>query len=281
MGRRRDAGEEEEDGTEPRACATGKLRLYVSGPLGPGPRSLAPDQAHWLGTVMRARPGTIVHLFNGRDGEWVGPLESVSRKGAVVRLDRAYRPQDSVPDLWLLFAPVKRGRVDWLVEKAVELGVARLLPVLTERTVVGRVNADRLGAHAIEAAEQCGRLSVPELAGPERLDRCLAGWDPARRLVFCDEHGAEGAAPPIARALSGLPPGPAAILIGPEGGFSPAERAGLAALPFALPVSLGPRIMRAETAALAALAVWQACLGDWRGGGPTQKRVAGGSPDPI
>ena len=218
-------------------------------PLGAGP-------ANYLGNVLRLEPGAEVKLFDGATGEWLARIDEIGRKRAVLTVVAHLRPPEAVPDLWLLFAPLKRGRIDWLVEKATELGAARLVPVLTRRTVVDRLNLGRLRAHAIEAAEQCERTVVPELAEPVKLDRLLAAWPAERTLYFADETG--GA--PLARIATA---GPAAILIGPEGGFTDEERAAIQALPQARGVSLGPRILRAETAALAAIALWMASAGDW------------------
>ena len=236
-----------------------KIRLYVDHPLGAGQCvALDRDQAHYLFSVMRQPEGAAVALFNGRDGEWLAHVTQAGKRGGVLRCAARTRPQHMPPDLWLLFAPIKKARTDFIVEKATELGAARILPVLTDHTNAERVRVDRLQAHAIEAAEQCGGTYVPDVAPPARLDRLIGGWDSARRILFCDESRVG----PASR-MAGLPAGPWAILIGPEGGFSPAERARLAALPFAHAVSLGPRILRADTAAVAALTLWQAHLGDW------------------
>ncbi len=239
-----------------------KVRLFVEAPLGPG-ATVAPgrEQAHYLFSVMRLQPGDGVALFNGRDGEWRAAVETADRRGGSLVCGTALRPQAAPPDLWLLFAPLKRARTDFVAEKAAEMGARRLVPVFTRRTNADRVNLDRLRAHAVEAAEQCGLLSVPEVAAPLPLEAALAGWDPARRLMFCDETGA---GPPASAMLAAEAPGPWAVLIGPEGGFAPEEAAALRALPFARPAGLGPRVLRADTAAVAALALWQAALGDWR-----------------
>lgn len=249
------------------------VRLFVAADLTPGAEvMLSPDQAHYLFTVMRLGAGDHVALFNGRDGEWRVRLVPQGRRGGVALVETQTRPQDRLPDLWLLFAPIKRARIDLMAEKAAEMGAAAMRPVITRRTHVERVNMDRLRAHAIEAAEQCGLLTVPRLDAPIRLDRLLDDWPAARRLMFCDEAGG---VPPAAVALAAEVNGasaprsapvsaPWAVLIGPEGGFDEAERARLRALPQALPVSLGPRILRADTAAVAALAIWQSLLGDWR-----------------
>lgn len=229
-------------------------RLHVDVPLGLGAMlTLPPPQSHYLAQVMRRAPGDVVRLFDGVSGEWAARLTSVGRKAVEVRIEAQSAPQEAVPDLWLCAAPLKRGRIDWVAEKACELGVARLVPVLTRRTIIDRLNLDRLRAHMIEAAEQCGRTALPELAEPVALAVMLRDWNPARRLIFADESG--GAA--LAEALRGVP-APAAILIGPEGGFMAEERDAIRAVPGSLAVSLGPRILRADTAAVAAVAVWQA-----------------------
>lgn len=234
-----------------------------------GVLELSDGQAHQLRDVLRARAGERVALFNGRDGEWLGEIERLGRRDASVRLVERVRLQRTEPDLWLCFAPIKRARLDFLVEKAVELGAAALQPVLTERTAVERVNLERLAANAVEAAEQTERLTVPAVRDPVPLARLLDSWPAERRLLLCDETGGGR---PVAEALAGLDAAsraaPWAILTGPEGGFARAELDRIAALPAALAVGLGPRILRADTAALAAMAVWQAALGDWRESGP-------------
>ncbi len=239
----------------------GKLRLFVDAPLGAGMR-VAPTagQVHYLLHVMRAKAGDRVSLFNGRDGEWAAHLADVTKRGCALLCDGRLAEQSDTPDLWLVFAPVKKTPADYLTQKATELGVRVLQPVQTRRTIVRRVNDERMRANAIEAAEQSGRLTVPEVRAAVDLDRLLAGWPADRRIVFCDEAGA---APPIAEALAHAPAGKWAILIGPEGGFDPAERDAIRALPNVTSVTLGPRILRADTAGLAALAVWQALRGDW------------------
>ncbi len=245
-----------------RLMAVAKIRLCVDQPLGPGQSvALTEGQAHYLFGVMREGPGARVLVFNGRDGEWLCEVTGASRrKGSLVCLERS-RLQDAPPDLWLLFAPVKKARTDFIVEKAVELGVARILPVLTDYTNAERFRRDKAEAHVCEAAEQCGRLSLPGVADPVPLARMLAGWDPARRILWADEMRAgEGSARDV---LAAAAPGPWAILMGPEGGFSAAERERLRALAFVTPIALGPRILRAETAAVALLALWQTHLGDW------------------
>ena len=232
-------------------------RLYVEQALSEG-ASLTLDgpPANYLGNVLRLGPGAQVKLFDDRTGEWLAEIVEASRKRVSLTLVSHLREREQVPDLWLLFAPIKRGRIDWLVEKATELGAARLVPVLTRRTVVDRLNPDRLRAHAIEAAEQCERTALPELAEPVKLETLIRQWPENRALYFADEAGGE----PLAAAAA---PGPAALLVGPEGGFTDEERAAIRGVPQAKRVSLGPRILRAETAALAALSIWMAAVGDW------------------
>jgi 16S rRNA (uracil1498-N3)-methyltransferase len=227
-------------------------RLFVTQELSQG-LTLTIDGTY-LGAVLRLGPGDQVKLFDDKTGEWLAEIMEAGKKRVTLTLVERLRPREAVPDLWLLFAPIKRGRIDWLVEKATELGVARLVPVLTRRTVVERLNMARLRAHAVEAAEQCERTALPELAEPVKLDALLTAWPAGRTLHFADEAGGEPFAPA---------PGPAAILIGPEGGFTEEERAAIRALPSAHPVSLGPRILRADTAALAAVSLWMAAAGDW------------------
>jgi 16S rRNA (uracil1498-N3)-methyltransferase len=232
-------------------------RLYVGQTL-VGGESLTLDgsPANYLGAVLRLEARDRVKLFDNQTGEWLAEIEEAGRKRVMLRVGERLREREAVPDLWLLFAPIKRGRIDWMAEKATELGVARLVPVLTQRTIVERVNGERLLAHMIEAAEQCERTALPLLADPVRLPDLLRDWPPERSLLFGDEKGGE----PLASAAA---PGPAAILIGPEGGFTDEERAAIRAVPQAKPVSLGPRILRADTAAAAAMAVWMAAAGDW------------------
>jgi len=240
--------------------AQAKVRLYLDQPLAQGqPLPLAEAQAHYLFAVMRLAAGDMVRVFNGWQGEWLAEVAQAGRRGGALRALEQAAPQFDPPDLWLLFAPIKKARTDFVVEKATELGAARIMPVQTDFTNSERIRQDRLRAHAVEAAEQCGGTYVPEVAGLQPLARLLDGWNPARRLLWADESRLGAAA-----TLSGLAPGPWAVLIGPEGGFSAAERARLAGAPFVVPVSLGPRILRADTAACAALTLWQAALGDWR-----------------
>jgi len=241
-----------------------KTRLFVENELADGISvGLDAARAHFLKSVLRLAPGAAVALFNGRDGEFLARIDGFGKGWCSVTVGRRLRPQAAEPDLWLAFAPVKRARIDFVAEKATELGASALLPVFTERTVVDRVNVERLRANAVEAAEQTERLSVPAVHAPQPLAALLAGWPAGRRLLLCDETGV---APPVAEALAGAA-GPWAILVGPEGGFAPAELDGLRNLAFVTPAGLGPRVLRSDTAALAALAVFQALAGDWRRSG--------------
>jgi 16S rRNA (uracil1498-N3)-methyltransferase len=242
--------------------AGGRVRLYVDAPLEESARIEAREgQAHYLLHVMRAKAGDWVALFNGRNGEWLACITETAKRGCVFGCERQTRPQTDTPDLWLCFAPIKKTPADYLTQKATELGVSVLQPVMTRRTIVTRVNSERMRANAIEAAEQSDRLSVPEIRDPVSLDRLLADWPPDRELMFCDEAGE---APSIADALRKPRGAPQAVLTGPEGGFDPIERDAIRSKPYVVPVSLGPRILRADTAALGALAVLQALWGDWR-----------------
>jgi len=235
-------------------------RLFVQDPLGAGQAvALDRDRAHYLKNVLRRSPGDSVSLFNGRDGEWLGHIEDFARHAASIRLDERRRPQSPGPDLWLAFAPIKRVRIDLLVEKATELGASVLWPVMTRRAEPARVNLERLAGIATEAAEQTERLDVPALREPVAFARFLDLWPRERTLYACAEAGA---ARPIAEAVSAGAGAPAGFLVGPEGGFDPVELDALRKLPFVVPVGLGPRLLRAETAALAALACWQALAGD-------------------
>ncbi|MEX0643818.1 MAG: 16S rRNA (uracil(1498)-N(3))-methyltransferase [Parvularculaceae bacterium] len=249
-------------------------RLHVDALLAEGATaSLSAEQAHYLRNVMRRGEGDEVAPFNARDGEFSGVIEILSKKQAIVRLGARRRAAESEPDLWLLFAAVKRDAVDLIAQKATELGAALLQPIVTERTNAARVKDARLAAIATEATEQCGRLSVPVLMPARPLSTLLDEWPADRRLMFCDEAGdasneewggRAGRALPALEALSQAGERSWAILIGPEGGFSPEERKRLRALPFVTAVTLGPRILRADTAAIAALVLWQAALGDFR-----------------
>ena len=221
--------------------------------------ALEQGQAHYVRDVMRLKPGDPLRLFNAEDGEWLGFLTEAARKEVRLRIEKKLADASPPPDIDFIFAPLKHARLDYLVQKATELGARRLRPVMTGRTIVDRVNVERMRANAIKAAEQCNLVFVPEVLEPEKLDRVLAGWDPARALIYCDE-AAEGSDTLATLAALKLP---AALLVGPEGGFTPEERAGLKRLPFVTAISLGPRIMRADTAGTAALTLVQATLGDW------------------
>lgn len=238
---------------------TAKIRLYVDAPLGLGQSVLlTKEQAHYLFGVMRLSLGAFVALFNGRDGEYQAEVVEAGKRKGVLMCREHSKPLQMPPDLWLLFAPIKKARTDFIVEKAAEMGVARICPVQTEFTNSERIRRDRLQAHAVEAAEQCGGTFVPEVADLEKLDKVLDSWPEDRALVFCNESlvGAR-------QALAANPQCKAAILIGPEGGFSEKERKRLEKLPFVTQISLGPRILRADTAAVAALTLWQTTNGDW------------------
>jgi 16S rRNA (uracil1498-N3)-methyltransferase len=230
-------------------------RLFVRTPIGEGVAvSLDPGQANYLGNVMRLKEGSPLLVFDGASGEWLARVAEAGKKRMTLTVDRQTRAAETVPDVWLAFAPVKRTQTDWLVEKATELGAAKLQPVITGRTIAERVKLERLESIAIEAAEQCGRTTLPAIAEPVPLKAVLGG---ERTLYFADEAGGEPAA-------SAFRPGPATILTGPEGGFTDEERVAIRAAPNAHPISLGPRILRAETAALAALSAYMAVAGDWR-----------------
>jgi len=238
-------------------------RLFVSAPLSEGAAiALTPEQANYLANVLRMRPGARVLAFNGRDGEFASSLAGGPRKGASLSVGERTRPQAAPPDVDLLFAPLKHARLDYLAQKAVEMGARRLVPVMTKRTQVGRLNLERLKANAIEACEQCGVVWAPEVMALEPLQKVLASWPAERLLVFCDEDAPE-AGPLDALLGIGANDG-VGLLIGPEGGFEEDEREAILALPRALRLSLGPRVLRADTAAVAALALIQATLGDWR-----------------
>jgi 16S rRNA (uracil1498-N3)-methyltransferase len=237
-------------------------RLFVDAPLEAGGTvALERAQAHYLSHVLRLTSGDSVLVFNGRDGEWSAILEGGGKRTSLV-VDAKTRQQTVVADLHYLFAPLKAARLDYMVQKAVEMGVSRLAPVLTRHGQVTRVNLERMRANAIEAAEQCGILALPEIAEPMPLSRYLADRDPARLLVFCDED-ADAANPAAALAKASAPSG-LAVLVGPEGGFAEDERAALVKQPNVVRLSLGPRILRADTAGVAALAVVQTAVGDWR-----------------
>lgn len=238
------------------------IRLYMEEPLAADrdiPCSRA--QANYLRNVMRLGDGDEIFVFDGRTGEWRARVRPQGRGACMLHVLEQTRAQEEGPDIDYLFAPLKRARLDYMVQKATELGVATLQPVITRRTDVSRIKLERMQANAIEAAEQCGVLHIPEVREPVSLDNLIEGWAAGRRLIFCDEE--EPIASPLA-ALKALEPGPIAVLIGPEGGFEEGERGKLRGLSFVTPISLGPRVMRADTAAVAALALVNAVLGDWR-----------------
>jgi 16S rRNA (uracil1498-N3)-methyltransferase len=236
----------------------GKVRLFIEASLADGAR-VKPNaaQSHYLLHVMRAQAGDRVNLFNGHDGEWLAKIGETTKRDCVLVCEIQTGAQTAADDLWLVFAPIKKTPADYVTQKATELGVSLLQPVITRRTIVHRINTARMRANAIEAAEQSGRLTVPDIREATELGRLLERWPRERHLLFCDETGA----PPMLQALAGAPAGSWAVLTGPEGGFDDTERAMIRALPSTVPVSLGVRILRADTAALSALAIWQAQCG--------------------
>ena len=233
-------------------------RLFVEQPLAPGPLRIDGPAAHYLLSVMRTAPGDPVKLFDDVTGEWLATAVQVGRRDLTVDVSTRLREREPVPDLWLCAAPLKKGRIDWLAEKACELGVDRLVPVVTARTIVDKLKTDRLRAHMIEAAEQCARTALPAVDEPVKLAAMLRDWPATRTLFFADEAGGDPAV-----AAMRAHPGPGAILIVPEGGFTDAERAMIREHSQAIGISLGPRILRADTAAAAAVALWMAAAGDW------------------
>ncbi|MDB5439919.1 MAG: rRNA ((1498)-N(3))-methyltransferase [Caulobacteraceae bacterium] len=238
------------------------IRLFVPSPLSADAGvALDRDQSHYLTNVMRQAVGATLAVFNGRDGEWSAVIEQAGKRGVLLRATECIRAQTVTPDLDLVVAVVKRSRLETIVEKATELGCRRIRLVLTERTNAERIRIERLTAIAIEAAEQTGRLDAPEVIEPVKLAKLLDEWEPKRQLLFCDEGGD---AKPVIQAVEGLGGQPWAVLIGPEGGFSPTERGRLRTAEFVVPATLGPRILRADTAAISALTLWQAAAGDWR-----------------
>jgi 16S rRNA (uracil1498-N3)-methyltransferase len=240
----------------------GEPRLYLEGRLASGGAvDLEAGQAHYLRSVLRLDRDAAIAGFNAADGEWLCRIDEIGKNRGRLRVECQLRSPEPESDLWLLFAPIKRARLDWLVEKVTELGISALLPVWTARTQSERVNLERLRAHAIEAAEQSERLSVPKLRSPEVLGRVLVTWPTERPLIVCDESGG---GEPIGDAAARLPAIPLAFLVGPEGGFDQTELDALGKLSFVTRIGLGPRVLRAETAAVAALAVFQAIAGDWR-----------------
>jgi len=240
-------------------------RLYAELPLNHNqPAPLSPDQAHYLGRVMRLAVGDHVRVFNGDDGEWLCQIEQISKRNCIIRAMEKLREPQTLPDIDYLFAPLKTARLDYLAQKATEMGAARLRPVLTEYTQVRRLKHERLIANTIEAAEQCNLVTIPQVSELQKLDSVLDNWlereTETRQLIFCDEAATSNSPISTFKQLAGKP---LALLVGPEGGFSERERTRLLALDFITPISLGPRIMRADTAAVAALAVLQATIGDW------------------
>lgn len=234
-------------------------RLFIDSPLSQGlDVRIDTGQAHYLLSVMRIKTGAPIRLFDDRTGEWLAEVSIIGKRDLILTIVGKLRERDAVPDLWLLAAPIKKARIDWVAEKACELGIARYQPVITRRTVIERLNLDRLRAHMIEAAEQCGRTALPFVAEPEKLAVILKSFDAGRRLFFADEAGGM----PMLEAVKTYP-GPAALLVGPEGGFDQQERDALNVMPSAIGVSLGPRILRAETAALTAISIWMSVNGDW------------------
>ena len=234
-------------------------RLFVEQPLADGMTvNVTGNSAHYLMSVMRLKEGAPVKLFDDISGEYLATMTNLGKRDLVLTVQARLRDREQCPDLWMCQALIKKDRFDWVAEKACELGVARFVPVLTARCVVDKVKEDRLRAHMIEAAEQCERTALPEIAALARLDALVKNWPPERTLYFCDERGGE----PF---LDAIGTGPGAILIGPEGGFTDNENTAILAHPSARPVSLGPRILRADTAAVAAISVWMAKNGDWGG----------------
>jgi 16S rRNA (uracil1498-N3)-methyltransferase len=236
-------------------------RLYVLAPLKAGQTVTLEDrQAHYLLHVLRLGTGATFRLFNGRDGEWLAEIIGVRKRDLTLKCDRKLREAQPPPDIDYLFAPLKHARLDYLAQKATEMGAGRLRPVITRLTIAERVNVERLKSNVIEAAEQCNLVGLPEVLEPEPLDRVIAGWEASRRLIYCDEGKPH--ADPLS-VLRSIQRGPLAVLVGPEGGFAPEEQRLLRNQSFVSAISLGPRIMRADTAAVAALALVQAVLGDW------------------
>ncbi|MEM6493884.1 MAG: 16S rRNA (uracil(1498)-N(3))-methyltransferase [Pseudomonadota bacterium] len=252
-------------------------RLFIEDEIAQGRTfALGGPQAHYLGKVMRVRPGDAVIVCDNITGEWATRVTSVDKRRVDLEVSERLRPREDVPDLWLCPALLKKDRFDLVLEKASELGAARIQPLVTRRCVADKLNLDRARTITIEAAEQCARTALPELAEPVKLDALLRDWPETRALFFADEEGGEPAAQAFVQSFAQTPS--AAILIGPEGGFDAAERAGIRAHPTARAISLGPRILRGETAAIAALSVWMAISGDWSGQAPGQS--SGPSSDP-
>lgn len=238
-----------------------QIRLYTQSPLSvDNSIELLKENVHYLSNVMRKKAGYQLVLFNGQDGEWLGEIEYMDKKSGQVRLLKQLRQQKAEPDIWLCFAPVKNAPINNLVEKATELGVAVLQPVITQHTITSKVNTERLLANAIEAAEQSERLTIPKVNEPVKLQDLLDKWDGSRKLILCDESGS---GQPVDKALRPIGSQPCAILIGPEGGFAQTEFEIMKNKPYIVRVGMGPRILRADTAAIAALTCYQSILGDW------------------
>ena len=236
-----------------------KIRLFVDHTLGEAQSvPLNKDQAHYIFSVMRKSIGETILIFDGNNGEWEASIEEISKKSGVLFCIKQTKPQIMPPDLWLFFSPLKKVRTDFIVEKATELGVAKIIPVQTEHTNADRIKLSRLSAHAIEAAEQCGGTYIPKIEELQKINEVLEHFPPDRRLLFCDEKLQASEV-----NLENLKKGKWAILIGPEGGFSEIERNYLKGLKFTFSISLGPRILRADTAAVTAISLWQNYLGDW------------------
>ncbi len=241
------------------------IRLFVDSDLTPGAHvALSREQSHYLSNVMRQKEGATVHVFNGRDGEWQAIIDTVSKRDVTLKAEVQAQSQETEPDLWLAFAPIKKARLDFIAQKATELGVSRMVPVMTRRTIVDRVKTDRMVANAIEAAEQCERLTVPTIGEVAKLEQLLNTWPQDRYLMFCDE---DLSGKPAHTALSEVATkddrSAWGILIGPEGGFDDTERQMIRSHPNCVTVSLGPRVLRADTAAMAAISLWQSAIGDW------------------
>lgn len=241
------------------------VRLFIENDLRQDAQvALSREQSHYLANVMRRIVGDTVSLFNGRDGEWTATISALEKRNVHLCVDEQTREQHAEPDLWLVFAPIKKARLDFIAQKAAELGVSNLTPVITRRTIVDRVNTDRMKANAIEAAEQCERLTVPDIGETVKLEQCLANWPEGRRIMFCDEElSGEPAHAALQAACDKSTAGEWAILVGPEGGFDDRERELIKAKPDCVTVSLGPRVLRADTAAMTAISIWQSALGDW------------------
>ena len=242
-----------------------KCRLFISDQLDENATlSLGRDQSHYIANVMRIRVGEKISLFNGRDGEWSAAVTALAKRQVTLSVLEKTKAQSAEPDLWLVFAPIKKARLDFIAQKATELGVSHLVPVMTRRTIVDRVKTERMAANAIEAAEQCERMNVPTVDEAIKLEKLIAEWPSERKIMFCDED-LSGTPAHTALAACGNKSnsGPWAILIGPEGGFDEKERDLIRKHPNCVTVSLGPRILRADTAAIAAISLWQSALGDW------------------